>query len=236
MTQEVAVISWAFTDDPGWWQPLRESAERLSVPLDVQGAGRQYPPFVQGYEEALARVRARSEKYLILTDAYDVFMSRWSKSEVIEAIESANGGLLISTEDWCWPPGAWCDVYVNRKTSPWYAANGGQCCGLRESIASLLEVYVARIASTLGGGNNQQLLHQLLSEGFPMSLDDGCRVFQSFHGNHANLVIEKDGLAFNTVTGSYPMFLHFNGRTPGMRPWYEKLSGKPWRRTGPYPD
>jgi hypothetical protein len=218
---DIVVVSGAYTTHPGQWRIYRESCARHGVPLSVLGEGQSF--------DAMKALRAgadfllhRPEKYALVSCAYDVLVSRWSEAEVIRWTDMA-GGLLMSCEGDCWPAGEWCAAYTNH-TTPWFAINGGQYCGERLKIVQLLNVIASRLDSATMGGGSQEVLHMLYSEGYGMALDNNCRVFQSMSGSGNQYVVPRDKLAYNTVTATYPMFLHFNGRTPGMEQWEKALA------------
>tara|TARA_R110000868_G_scaffold167806_3_gene402271 strand:- start:745 stop:1296 length:552 start_codon:yes stop_codon:yes gene_type:complete len=159
--------------------------------------------------------------HAIYVDAFDVLVSRWEEKEVETLIDKA-GGLLMSCECGCWPAGPWCDTYVARKRTPWCAINGGQFAGTRQAMIDLLrEVYDRKNMMECGGGN-QEILHKMLADGYEMGLDQECRIFQSMAGL-SECITEKNGIMYNTFTDTFPMFPHWNGRTPGMGDWLKVL-------------
>jgi hypothetical protein len=129
----------------------------------------------------------------------------------------------MSCEADCWPAGDYCAAYTDHST-PWYAINGGQYCGERLKIVQLLNVIYSRADSTTRGGSSQEILHMLHADGYPMTLDNKCRVFQSMSGISSQYVVPREKRAYNTVTETHPMFLHFNGRTPGADEWEKALA------------
>ncbi len=228
---DVQIISSSFTVGSNAWACLRESAERCGAPpLYVFGQNRRWPGARKIYQEALEVIARLSPPYIVATDSHDVLMSRWDEQEIIALIEASPGRLIVAAEDHCWPKGPWSEVYEKQAHStPWYAANGGQCCGGRESILKLFETYRDRVGHCVAGGGNQELLHHLLAERYPMSLDVECRIFQAMKchvpESRGHLTV-KDGRAYNSLTQTFPMFLHFNGDCPGIRDWYERLGGQ----------
>lgn len=211
----LAVVAWASGECP----ILRASSAKHGVPLTV------YPTKDGQYAESLDTVQAirgRSEGYIVITDAFDVFVSRWDSDEVISLIDAEPSGIILSCEISCYPPGPWCEVAYPAPQSIWAAVNGGQMCGRRDALADLMERNICDYQTTAGGGN-QERYHKMLAAGVKFGLDTDCRVFCSMAGH--SLVENRDGLAYNTVTGTNPMFLHFNGRTPGIEEWYERVYG-----------
>jgi hypothetical protein len=240
----VLVQSFAFTNNPSDWACLRETAAKFKVNLRVMGEGRTYPPASEGFAELLEELKERTEPYTVLTDGYDTFFSRWDEDEVADLCDAACGNLICAAEDWCWPPGPWCAYYTGPHKSPWFAANGGGLAGKREFVIAIVEQFRDRVDECQHG--NQELLHKLLGEGYPMELDKECRIWQCMHGDHSDLItlelVEEspiygevldvaDACAFNSFTGSTPMIMHFNGSVPGMRRWWDACVYTPWPRT-----
>ena len=213
---DIVVLSWAFTGNPDQWKYLRESAARHRVPLTVSGAGIAWPD--SGiFDYILAGIRERSEKYLVLTDAYDVIVSRWDADEVISMIDAEPSGVIHSCECECWPPGEWCPRAYPEPHGVWFAVNGGQWCGTKDALIADIEANLKY--PTTSGGANQERYHKMIADGYPTGRDTECRIFQSMSGRSSSLVERRNGRAYNTITGTFPQLLHFNGRTPGIESW-----------------
>mgnify|MGYP001577883455 CR=1 FL=1 len=195
---------------------LVESADKHKVPLTVYDKGGNDLPM----EEWIRRVRIQPAEYVLSTDAYDVLVSRWDEDEVISLIDAEPSGIINSCEADCWPGGPWAAAY--KPETPWWACNGGQFCGRREAIVAMLEEN-ARQVNTAGGGN-QERLHRMVAAGYPIGLDQKCRIFQSMAGVASKYIGSLDGNLFNSFTGTYPMFAHFNGRTMGIEIWRDLLA------------
>ena len=225
----VVVQTFAFTNNPSDWACLRETGKKFNVDLRVMGEGRAYPPPSQGFRELARLIHSYSEPYVVLTDGYDTFFSRWDENEVADLCEAAHGGILCATEDWCWPPGPHCAVYTGPHKSYWFAINGGGMAGRREAVANLCDVIADRVDECQHG--NQELLHKLLGEGYPMDRDQECRIWQCLHGRHSHLLEVYAEKAYNGSTGSWPMIVHANGTVPGLRKWWDACVGTPWPRT-----
>jgi hypothetical protein len=222
------ILSSAYTDDYTRWAALRDSAARYGVMLNVMGQGQNYPGGMVTIQRAIDFLKTREEQYVVVTDSFDVVMSRWDEREVNLLIDAAPD-LIMSVEWWVWPKGPWDKAYshlVGRHR--WFAINGGQYCGRREQLIKMWEAMLWRWdrGQETAGGSSQELLHKMYNDGAAFTLDLECRIFQSMYGGHAHLIKVKDGRAFNTITGSHPMFLHFNGGAPGMREWKETLLPK----------
>jgi hypothetical protein len=174
-------------------------------------------------------LKAREEKYVVATDTFDTIISRWDPEELKLLIDSAPD-LIMSVEWWVWPKGPWEKAYAHLAgRHRWFAINGGQYCGRREQLIAMWEAMMWRWdqGQETAGGTSQELLHLMYQDGAAFTLDLECRIFQSMYGPHAHLIKMRDGKAFNTVTGSYPMFLHFNGNAPGLKEWADTLCKPP---------
>ncbi len=215
----IHVVAHAYTSDASQWEGLRETAAKNKVPLTMRGLN-QPCPWDAGFPDFVAYLRQRPEPYVLVTDAFDVLVSRWDEAELISLIDAEPSGIIQSCEDNCWPAGEWCSAY--KRETPWYAANGGQVCGRNQAVADMFEVNYRDYLTTAGGGN-QERLHKMFAAGYPIGLDTHCRIFQSMSGASSGYVEYRDGKMFNTFTKTWPMFGHWNGRTPGMDIWRELL-------------
>lgn len=216
----ILVLAHAFTTVESEWAGLCETAVAHGVPLTMRGLG-QPCPWDAGFPDLVNYLRHREEPYMLMTDAFDVLVSHWDPAEVISLIDAEPSGVIQSCETDCWPPGPWCDAY--RHETPWYACNGGQVCGRTQAVADMLEVNYRDYRSEHGGGN-QERLHKMIAAGYPIGLDTRCQVFQSMSGAASGYVELRDGKLFNSLTGTWPMFGHWNGRTPGMEIWRKLLN------------
>ncbi len=235
------VLASAHTADPDAWAGLRDTCALFGVPLRVLGidkplgyASNDPRLFLESVPDALEALRASDDEYVLLTDAFDVLACRkWNAGYVAGLIEDAPGKLLVSCEANCFPDGPWREVYDAASSSPWRYGNAGQYCGRREAVIELLAAIQRRIgvAVFLGGVtasiDAQIVIHCLYTQdGYPMAMDTECRVFQSLY------LASLEAVPFqlpcrNAVTGTFPFFLHFNGRAPGMPEWYRSMTGKP---------
>jgi hypothetical protein len=219
------ILASAYTDDFGRWAALRDSAAKHGALLHVMGQGQPHPGWMQSIQLAIEFLKQREEQYVVLTDSFDVVMSRWDAREVCLLIDSAPD-LIMSVEWWVWPRGPWAQAYAHLEgRHHWFAINGGQYCGRREQMIAMWEAMVWRWqhGQETAGGGSQELLHKMYQDGAAFTLDLECRIFQTMFGPHRDLIKERDGKAFNIITGSYPMFLHFNGGAPGLKEWKETL-------------
>ncbi len=224
----ILVMGGAHTTDIYKFRHLHNSAARLGVELCILGYGKTFDPW-PSIQNCIDFAKSRTEPYILLTDTFDVLMSRWNEQELRMMMDAAPD-LIISVEWWVYPKGPWASAYAALEGRyRWYAINGGQYCGRREQMIAMWEAMLwrARQGQETAGGSSQELLHKMYLDGAAFTLDLECRIFQSMFGPHAPLIVSKDGRAFNTITGSYPMFLHFNGGAPGIEEWSKVLATPP---------
>lgn len=201
--------------------PFERTAERHKLRLHILD-GREPNSDVSGYLAGIAAVSNTDAKWIVLTDAFDVLVSHWDENELIGRLEYSRGNLLMSCEQGCWPDGEWCALYPEAKR-PWKYICGGQYAGKRgEMLALMREIYERRDTVT-AGGSSQEILHKLFIGGWPMSLDQNCSIFQSMLGTATDQIAFKDGRAYNSLTKTEPMLLHFNGGALGLKEWRERL-------------
>ena len=218
---DILVLSFAYTTDNQRWAALGISCTQRRVPLHVLGYGKEHPGPC-GFQEATEFLKGRSEEYIVITDSFDVICNRWDEDELRMLIDSAPN-LIMSVEPLVWPVGA-PDTYPSADRYKWRAINGGQYCGRRGDIIVMWSELMAlwrlgaRAVAPLGG-SSQEILHRMYAApDYFFTLDLECRIFQTMIGENAKFVEAtfKHGraIARNSITKSYPMFLHFNGGKP----------------------
>jgi hypothetical protein len=217
----IKVLTGAYTTDPDQWRHFRDSAVRHKVDLKVFGEGQPYPG-LPAYRDVLAYLDTLTHPYVMITDAYDVAIVRWSEAEIAARIEASPGKILMSCEENCWPAGPWCEAYRQRKDprlGRWGYINGGQYCGRLVEVIQLIRELIKPEWNIQAGGGSQEIFHQIYAAGWPMDLDADSEIFQSMAGESSKFVMRGEGGVFNMQTLSWPMLLHFNGRTPGIEKW-----------------
>lgn len=221
----VLVLSYAYTDDPSKYRGLEVTSWKHGVPLHIEGTGMDFdyeggPLRVAGYLEK------RPETHVVLTDAFDVLVNTWDEKKLCGIIDSAPN-VIVSVEANCYPDKQpWKKVYDNLP-GPWKYINAGQFCGRRLELIAMLKEQDRRWKKGEhfpGWAAPQDIMHRMYAEGYPLSLDLGCSIFQSMYGPevaHINTIVNK--VAYNSVRKTSPMFLHFNGKI-SMEPWYSLLT------------
>jgi hypothetical protein len=220
MNTDILVASSAYTSDPSTWRYLRESAAKHKVPLHVIGEGQPFPG-MGAIRNGIELLRSRSEEYVIITDAYDVIVNRWDEDEVRMLIDAAPS-LIMSVEPKVWPVAEDLEAAYSHLAGryKWFAINGGQYAGRREQIMAMWQEMLLRwdCGQAINGGSSQEILHRMYADKRPFTLDLECRLFQTMIGEAARHIVPNP-MAYNTATHNWPMFLHFNGKTPGIEEW-----------------
>jgi hypothetical protein len=231
---DILVLSFAYTTDGSKWRALRNSCMKHRVPLHVMGQG-QHHPGPCGFEEAAEFLKERSEEYIVITDSFDVICNRWDEDELRMLIDSAPN-LIVACDPYTWPF-EYAPLYEHlAKRYKWFSPCGGQYAGRRRQVIAMWEemmrLWAAGVA--IHGGTSQELLTLMYNgKGFtlwPFILDLECRLFQSMIEPHARYIMktfrphgqEPLWVAQNTITKSYPMFLHFNGQKANLSPSFEE--------------
>lgn len=198
---------------------LVDTAAKVGAPQPkIFGLGTEHPGNDEAVIDTAIRVIQECDTpYVMGTDTYDTMFCRWDESEIISAINLAPRNVIYACESDCWPSGEWCAAYTH--PGIWRHANGGGCCGKKDALVGLL-VSTKMFIET---NNFQERLHRHYANGpTKFGLDVHCRIFQSMSG--PGHVEWQDGMV-NTVEGTRPMLAHWNGRTPGIDTWYEKVMG-----------
>ena len=213
---QITIIGPAYTKDAAQYKRLMDTAAKVGAPHPkLFGIGEIHPGDDAVIDIAIRVIRECDTPYVMGTDTYDTMFCRWDEAEIIEAINKAPRNVIYACEAHCWPSGEWCAAYTH--SGIWRHANGGGCCGEREALADLFE----KTKKFTDTANTQERLHRHYAE-YRFGLDVHCRIFQSMSGpGHTEW---QDGMV-NTVEGTRPMLAHWNGRTPGIDTWYEKVMG-----------
>lgn len=235
--EDILVLTSAYTPNEAQWYPFYRSCMDRHVPVHVLGLDEELPPGLDPIKRGVEFLEKRTEEYIIITDSFDVLCNRWNPDEVRMQIDSAPN-LIMSVEPLVWPEGC-PDTYPPADRYKWRAINGGQYAGRREQIIEMWRVMWERwvAGEAHRGGSSQEILHYLydVRDDWPFTLDLECRLFQSMIGPNAQYIVPRgggwskkgfsqgNGIAFNSVTGSCPMFLHFNGKALGIDEWTKIL-------------
>lgn len=145
--------------------------------------------------------------HFLYTDAWDTFAMAGPE----DLADKMPDGLLISAERACYPYPELADKYPAHE-SPWHFVNGGGWCG---EIAAFIRLYEDQ-PPTVEMNDQVWLTNQFLKlygEGW-ISLDYGCRMFQTLGFCPESDFEAAGGRIYNAVNQTYPSFVHGNGHTP----------------------
>lgn len=224
----LTILTCAYTSNPDDWKYLRESAKKNSIELLVHGLGKNFPGPIDVFRELIPLVEKLNSDYILLTDAYDVIMTNNIHIPTIENTIINCNGLLVSAESSFYPPECPLGVYYN-KFLVWNYPNGGQYVGTKERLLELWSGFLSGKWEHKFGGSTQEMLHHMYFGHFPeFVIDRNCHIFQSMAGVGNNYIIMRGSMndkmkVYNSLVYSYPMFLHFNGRSPGIEDWYDEI-------------
>jgi hypothetical protein len=153
---------------------------------------------------------------VIITDAWDVLFYG-SKEDVIKKIPDDH--ILLAAERHCWPDGHLALSF--KGVTPWRYVNGGMSTGTSINFSKWLDA-LERHPRYNANEINQKIFNCLLLDGDPLiHIDEQTELFYCAFGEHGELDFES-GLPVNTVLGTHPNFVHFNGETD-PRPILERF-------------
>jgi len=201
-----------------------ESAKRLGLEVVSYGDGKPWPRSFgkAGIVDQLEFLKGRTEDVVLYTDSSDAFIAN---PNILEGWAAAGSpDILLQAEKNCYPDPEAALVYPESPTPFKYICTGG-LMGNRKAIVQALE-------EIMWGGQfarDSYCVQRLWTDWylrFPgaqqrAKIDHYCHVFQAMYLTH-----EMRETGRNCLTGTYPSVWHFNGKTSGMREWYELLTQK----------
>lgn len=172
---------------------------------------------LRGVHAALPKLAEEGFTHVLFTDAYDTVCVGPPDA----VIPYCDDGILLSCEKACWPDAGLAKSYPSSPRSEWCHVNSGGYLGAIPALYAAL--------MNADGDDQLWLTKKFLSDENKMTdaikRDDGCEVFQTV--GHTvlpwckwNEVFEKHddcgcpGRVYNKITGTYPVFVHGNGRAP----------------------
>ena len=164
----------------------------------------------------------RTER-LVISDAWDVLFYG-SSSDVISKIDKH--GLLLAAERNCWPDAYLAEYFPG--TTPWRFFNGGLTAGTREEILMWMDA-IEKHASYEPRMIDQQWLNLLRIKRLPnistsserpnypnysilVPLDTRTELIYCMVQEKGELALDSNCMPINTLTGTHPNFIHFNGK------------------------
>lgn len=155
---------------------------------------------------------------LVLTDAWDVMF--WGDRQSLSARLSLFAPhVLFGAERNCYPEPHLADAiaanYQPTPSTPWRFLNGGCLTGSPAEIIQWCET-VQKHPEYDPAMIGQQWLNRRLAENSPLTrIDFRTHLFYClFREDEGNELVLQDGKPFNSLTGSSPLFTHFNGSWP----------------------
>lgn len=157
------------------------------------------------------------EETLIFVDAYDtLFVGDVDRLEDLISRE----GLVYCADKHCWPDESRASQYPDMPKSPWHYINGGVKVGYGHSIHNALQWGLGHspIKPMVNGvdiyhqDNDQRLWTDIYLQGYG-ALDSQCEIFQNLSDIKDSDFRMKRGRFYNTVTETYPQFLHAASHT-----------------------
>lgn len=208
---------------------LRRSCEINGIDLQTYGEGLAWPGYVGGkIVAALEYLKTVKTPYAMFVDSRDslIFGTEQQIIDLYHETTYHQASTLISGERTCWPDDSISKVYdyINEE---WRFPNAGGWIGVTAILKDQLE-HMIDIGKKRGfGDDDQRHWHGLFEDQAPfLSVDGGCNLFQCMGGENHTVYIERGsnyGKPYNAVTGGLPLVLHFNGRTPGIEQWLQRL-------------
>lgn len=146
-------------------------------------------------------------RLIIGCDTFDLFPVAGER-EILEKYHQLcpNNEVLFSAELTCWPDKSLANKYPSSMTGYRYL-NSGSFMGYRDDLLTL--VSGAQVSNT----DDDQLYFTRLFLGTDSNiiLDHHCQLFQTLAGTNGTDIRLCRNRIYNTVTNSYPVFIHGNG-------------------------
>lgn len=198
------MILFTFGTDKSKIEALVNSALANRYKIEVRGTEETW----RGFGSKLLAMRdfcaeLPSSELVVFLDAYDVLAVGPDAERLYE--ENYHGKIVFSAEKNCWPDAQRASEYP-QCDSPWRYLNSGSYMGTAGDIYNLLNgIKIDAYA------DDQRLMTTAFFDG-KVVLDTKCIIFQTI--GFTNEVKFMAGKVYNTVTKTYPQFIHGNGRTP----------------------
>lgn len=224
----LAVITPAYYPNEEPLHYLRRSCVIHDVALYPYGVGKPWHGDIEahfeGAPEAIRNLPSNVD-LVLFTDACDSFLLAGEK-EIRRKFEQSACPVLLAAEQSLYPWGMdkiWERAKHNfgESDSPWHFPNGGGWIGTPETLLVTLEMAKAREWPEAQGKWIEQY-----SDGLSVSLDAWCQIFQTMSGEHSGAVKIERGKVTNTITGTNPCVIHWNGKLGGMKEAFKEIYGR----------
>lgn len=223
----LAVITPAYYPNDEPYKLLRESCAIHHLPLYPFGRGESWQGDAYAhFTGALVAIRNLPAIYdhVLFTDAEDTFVLA-GLEEIATKYRQYRSAVIMSAEQGLYPWGLemqWAGAqHRPNAIAPWQYPNGGGWIGRREALGPMLTY----AASASGDEAQSKWISTYCSGEFELRLDDYCAIFQTMSGNTGSVVEWADNRLCNTLTGSRPCIVHFNGKLGGIQDFYKEAYG-----------
>lgn len=199
---------------------MLKSAVAHELNVRLYGVGQPFVP--HGADAQVAKLYDLMQNKLadlvLVTDCRDVLFLA-EPEEIIQKFEASGKHLVMSAEQGCWPAEQEIvDFYYGKDPNGYNYVNAGQYIGTWEYVQfclkHLLDEYRAKRHAGADNSQGWWMWAKMRGE-LDFALDTECQIFQSMSGGADHQVVVENGRVLNTMTGSSPCSIHFNGN-PGV--------------------
>ena len=204
--------------NPGFIR-FQQTAERYGFSIDPLGVGNgDWDVSGEGggqkivwFADFLNEAPIADDEKVMFTDSYDVLFAG-NEGDVLFNVDWDE--ILFAAEKFCWPDKSLADRFA---PAPYPYLNSGCYLGKAGNLRTLLNSIISKHGrEEVENGDDQGLFTEayLDQDEFPfvIRLDGACTVFNCVNGASEDLLVDKKrGTVKNTVTGTNPAVIHFNG-------------------------
>lgn len=217
---QFTVLSPAFYEHKIYCKTIIDSCEHLGINLQLYGLGE---PYLGLRDAKVAQLIKNLDKldteYVMISDSNDVLFVR-TANEILSRYHELRRPVIFAAEKQCFPQPLMADCYPKIST-PWKYLNGGGYIGKKEDILAMLvaalklKPHPSNLYRSRDWECDQFLFAQLLIEGYGITLDTSCSIFQCV-GDITEDEYEK----------ADPCLYHYNGHSKGIVEQYNKRFGE----------
>jgi hypothetical protein len=153
-----------------------------------------------------------------------VFLDPWDTLCVGEPFEVEeilkDGKILFPADRYCWPIKEMKEKYdkVRKAISPWCYLNGAGPAGKGKQIAEAITWGLQKYKFVEPPHTDASFWTYVYLYGGFGSLDQRCRLTHQLYGAQEGELHIRKGRVMNSITGTYPQFIHASGHTWGEIP------------------
>lgn len=209
---------------------LVESCKALNLNLHLYGQNEPWSGLIEGKVNRLFReIEKLDTEYVLITDSSDSFIIG-HENDILDRYFKAGAPVLISAEKSCWPQSALAQ-YFPEAVSPWRFLNSGGYIGRKDNIVSLLHFMGTMPIDNSTYRSRDWEVDQFrfslvyLDSQDSIKLDTKCELFQTMGDiTYFTDGEYRDGRFKNLIHKTYPIVIHFNGHSDGMKDSFGYLS------------